>query len=139
MRKTPELYTAIIKGIQSQGYRVECTTNKIIVFNPAQNGEMVFDGGIDAAQNWLLANDFNQAPIGQQPPTSLMQFEWQPFRRNSAICSMVCILIFLGAIWFDHNPGTLLLGLPGVLFFILAFFNAAKHFQWERKISEITR
>lgn len=182
MSKTIELYTAITKGIQSQGFTVVATAEKITAKIPGTE-TIVFEGDIEAAQDWLLTRDFNQdarddCPSSfdpdewadsfrpknkpQLPPGAVMLPNGQPFiekplfHTSDRHCEVVpverplflhkafiyCVLstlIFSCAIRFDHNPGTFLLGLPGVWLFVLAISNVVEHLQWVRKNSEVSR
>lgn len=132
-------YDFTLKAICAQGFNVTCHANAIVVTIP-DTGQSVFEGDIGAAEKWLLGTDHSPPPFCElNCRCKYVPSERPPFRRNACILFAFCIIIMLGAIFVDHNPGTFLLGLPGVLFFILAFFNTAKHFRWGRKISKIIR
>ena len=130
--ETSKQYTATIKGIQSQGFNVIATVEKILVICP-KTKRQVFEGNIEAAEEWLLEGDFG-FPEPIKIPAQYQPIERPPFRRNACILFALCVLIYLGAA-IAEQPLASLLGFFGLIPFSLGVNYALKHFAWEKKIS----
>ena len=141
--ETSKRYTAIIKGIQSEGFNVITTVKKILVICP-KTKRQVFEGDIEAAEEWLADFEYERAMdcylgVLMSHPNRICTYtpiERPPFRRNACILFALCILIYLGAASLDH-PVSLPLGLVGLVPFFTAISYTRKHFTWGKKISSL--
>ena len=137
MSKLSETYTAIIKGIQEKGFNVNCTVDKITVTNPTSK-EVIFEGDIEEAEQWLFTKDFSglwdlkHPPMHFNCPCAFIVIECPPFRRNATICALLCIIVMLIADFTPNKELGFYLGFPGFALLFLAFSNAVRHFRWER-------
>ena len=100
--------------------------------------EVIFEGDIEEAEQWLFTKDFSglwdlkHPPMHFNCPCAFIIIECPPFRRNAEICALLCIIVMLVAYFTPNKELGFYLGFPGLVLLFLAFSNAVRHFRWER-------
>ena len=132
MSNTSDTYTTIIKGIQSSGLNVKCTTDKITATCPITR-RVVFTGTIDEAENYLgLLDNATLPQYVPQPFSQVRIVQTPPYRSNSIFWAAASIMFIMVALLIEGEAFGIITAIWSIISLFTSLYYTFKHFQWEK-------
>lgn len=123
MKKQPTIsarYDFVIRAIRAQGFRVSAYNGYIFATHP-QSKEIIFQGNLETAENWITGEEFSNPETTQPEPPARKDpgFWW-------GIVFAILSLVFSQIAIHGEFPGVPFFGVFAILFLFLAVFRVER-------------